>query len=470
MSFWDRLFQSLFGRKSTPAPKPAPKQTAPTPAPAPRAGPPAPAPTPTPPPAAPAPAPTPAPAPAVPSFTLDALVAQDPNKIPGEQIDTAAQALGVEASALRAVLQVESAGFGFSADNRPLILFEPTVFSRLTGGRYDQSNPAVSAPAGQRVAIGRTQRERWALLTEAFALDSIAALQATSWGMFQVSGLNASSSGYPNVFEMVQDLARSEARQMAAFQRYLENQGLVDELQRRDWEGFARVYEGEENAVRYGGLLAQAYTQIMADRSTKAPFLAGLKAQSMARLSVQDFAAAAQRLGVETAAVRAVAKVETGSVAGFATDGRPTILFEPHIFSRLTRSQFDATHPHLSYPGWGERPYPQTQAERWNQLAEAYALNPEAAVGSCSWGAFQIMGFNFPACGFPSATALVTELAISEERQLRAWENFIRSQGLIDEMQRLDWEGFARVYNGPGQVERYGRLLRQAYEGFKAQA
>jgi hypothetical protein len=78
------------------------------------------------------------------------------------------------------------------------------------------------------------------------------------------------------------------------------------------------------------------------------------------------------------------------------------------------------------------------------------------------------MGFNHTPCGFPSASALVQELSISEERQLRAWENFIRSQGLIDEMQRLDWEGFARVYNGPGQVEKYGRLLRQAYEGFKA--
>ncbi len=366
------------------------------------------------------------------------------------------------------MLQVESAGHGFSADNRPLILFDPAMFSRLTGGRFDASNPAVSTGGGRRVDFGRTQRDRWALLIQAYGLDQLAALQATSWGLFQVSGASASAAGYANVFEMVQDYARSEARQLQSFRTLLQSRGLVDELQRRDWEGFARVYEGEENAVRYGGLLAQAYRQIAADRVAQTPFLAALRAQTTARVGPADFAAAAQRLGVETAAVRAVAKVETGSVAGFAADGRPTILFEPHIFSRLTRRQFDASHPHLSYPSWGAKPYPQSQADRWNQLAEAYELNAEAALGSASWGAFQIMGFNFAPCGFASASALVQELTISEERQLRAWEAFIRSQGLIDEMQRLDWEGFARVYNGPGQVEKYGRLLRQAYEQFKA--
>jgi hypothetical protein len=399
---------------------------------------------------------------------LDALTAQDPSKTTPQQIDAVAQALGVEANVLRALVQVESAGFGFSADNRPLILFEPAVFSSLTGGRFDASHPTVSAPAGRRVDLGRTQRDRWALLTLAHGLDPIAAVKATSWGLFQVSGLNAAASGYANAFEMAQDFARSEARQLAAFQRYLQNAGLVDELQRRDWEGFARVYEGNESAVRYGGLLAQAYQQIVSDRAAQIPALAALRAQDMSRVTPALFAAAAQRLGVETAAVRAVAKVETGSVAGFASNGRPTILYEPHIFSRLTRRAFDASHPHLSYPSWGAKPYPQGQLERWNQLAEAYALNAEAALGSCSWGAFQIMGFNHNPCGFPTASALVQELSVSEERQLRAWENFIRSQGLIDEMQRLDWEGFARVYNGPGQVEKYGRLLRQAYETFKA--
>lgn len=58
----------------------------------------------------------------------------------------------------------------------------------------------------------------------------------------------------------------------------------------------------------------------------------------------------------------------------------------------------------------------------------------------------------------------------SHVRQLAAFEAFVRSGNLADELQRKDWEGFARAYNGPGQVERYGRLLREAYDRVKAQA
>ena len=44
----------------------------------------------------------------------------------------------------------------------------------------------------------------------------------------------------------------------------------------------------------------------------------------------------------------------------------------------------------------------------------------------------------------------------------------MRANNIADELVAKDWEGFARVYNGPGQVERYGRLMRQAYERIAA--
>ena len=164
--------------------------------------------------------------------------------------------------------------------------------------------------------------------------------------------------------------------------------------------------------------------------------------------------------------MRAVVKVESGS-SGFGVDGRPIILFEPHIFSRLTQHRFDQVDPEVSYPSWGDKPYPRTQADRWAQLAKAYVLDQEAAVSAASWGLFQIMGMNFRKCGFNSAKEFVVDMAKSEERQLVAFESFVRNSDLVDELQRLDWEGFARVYNGPGQVEKYGRLLREAYSSFK---
>lgn len=507
MSFWDRLFGMVFRRRAEtpppeapPAPRPAPTPP-PAPAPVPPVPPPGPppvtpppvapppvapppaAPEPTPPPVAPPPvappaappapppvapppvAPPPAPAPTT-SLDLATLRAQDASRIGATQVAQLAASLQIEPAAIQAVLQIESAGPGFGTDGRPLILFEPTAFSELTGGRHDASHPHLSQGALQRADLGRTQGERWAKLTEASALDQNAALQATSWGVFQIPGRYHAACGYPDVIAFARDMAVSEVRQLAAFERYLRAMSLVDELQRKDWEGFARIYEGPAGTSRYAGLLQQAYTQIVRAQPQQ-HFLDTLGRESSVRIGTADYAAVAQRFGCEPEAVQAVVEVESGAAGAYGPDGRPIILFEPHIFSRRTQRRYDQSHPNISYPQWDPSKYPRSQAARWDQMRAAYALDPEQAVASASWGLFQVMGFNFEPCGFPNAIAFVDDMSKSERRQLAAFEAYVRSRGLVDEMQRLDWEGFARGYNGPGQVERYGRLLRTAYNRLK---
>ena len=252
MSFWDNLFGAIFGRRR-PAPLPPAR---PTPAPAPR-------PVPSPPVAPPAPPPVapPAPPPVAPPASGQALASlrqTDGARVSIQQIDAVGQALGAPPATIRAVIQLESSGAGFGSDGRPLILFEPTVFSKLTGGRFDASHPALSQPDVKRASLGRTQAERWGKLEEAFALDGPAALKATSWGLFQTAGVLHQAAGFPTVEAFVTDISQSESRQLMAFQRVLQSKQLSDELQRRDWEGFARIYDGEDNAVRYGALLESA--------------------------------------------------------------------------------------------------------------------------------------------------------------------------------------------------------------------
>jgi len=41
---------------------------------------------------------------------------------------------------------------------------------------------------------------------------------------------------------------------------------------------------------------------------------------------------------------------------------------------------------------------------------------------------------------------------------------FVRKAGLMDELHARDWRGFARRYNGPGQVDHYARLMKAAYK------
>ncbi len=458
MSFWERLFNAIFGWKKKKRP---PAQPAPAPAPKPPAGSaPAPKPAAPPPPAPPAPPPG-APSPTTP-FSLDALKSTDLTPLQAGQIDDVAARLGVESEMIRAVVAVESAGKGFAPDGRPLILFEPVIFSELTGHRYDSTNPSVSSAIVKSGQLGNTQAERWTKLKEAFGLDQAAALKATSWGLFQAGGVNFAPCGYADVFAMATDLSRSETRQLAAFEQFMRAKDLMDELRNQDWEGFARIYNGASGAEKYGRFLQDAYVKEKQKTAGGAAFLDSLVAKNASPLTAAEINEAAQRMGVETAAVRAVLKVESRG-SGFGPDGRPVILYEPHIFSRLTERKYDVSHPTISYKNWKERPYPKTQAERYKQLAEAYALDKEAALSSASWGLFQIMGMNFAACGFASASAFVQDQAQSEARMLLAFEKFVRTNNILDELQNKDWEGFARVYNGPGQVETYGRLLRDAY-------
>ncbi|MES1199816.1 MAG: N-acetylmuramidase family protein [Pseudomonadota bacterium] len=200
-----------------------------------------------------------------------------------------------------------------------------------------------------------------------------------------------------------------------------------------------------------------------------AGFVDALRAQTRDPISKADFQAVAQRFNCEWEAVAAVSKVESGTVGAFGADGRPTILFEPHIFSRLTSHQYDATHPTISYPTFGTRPYPRSQDDRYAQLSEAYALNPEAALKSASYGKFQILGQNHNVCGFATAADFVSDMSKSETRQLAAFEAFVRNNNLVHALQSKDWAAFARGYNGPGyQQTHYDTKMADAYNSIKS--
>jgi hypothetical protein len=365
---------------------------------------------------------------------------------------------------LRAVIKVESAGPGFS-NNRPLLGYEPFVFSQSTSGRFDASNPQISS-SSNRAYLGGGQDARWQRLAEAYALDPEAALAAASWGAFQIPGRYFAAAGYPSIYAFVQDMAHSEARQLGAFEAYLVRNALTPHLQNRDWQTFARAYEGEAGAGQYASALERAYATF--PPSADDGYLASLVAGSRDGLTRADYEMVAQALGCEPEAVQAVVEVESGSLGAFAADGKPIILFEPHIFSRRTERRFDASHPNISYRSWDATKYPRTQAGRWDQLRQAYALSPQDAIASASWGKFQIMGFNHAACGFPDPKSFVSDMCRGEVQQLQAFAAFVRSNNLADELQRLDWDGFAAGYNGSGQVERYGRLMREAYERLRA--
>lgn len=187
-------------------------------------------------------------------------------------------------------------------------------------------------------------------------------------------------------------------------------------------------------------------------------------------LTTADFAAAAASLGCDVAAIKAVAQVEAPK-GGFAPDGRPTILFEGHIFYRETKGRFAASHPTLCFPKWDRRFYAKTQDGEHARLAEAMKLDRKAALRSASWGKFQIMGFNHVAAGYDYLDAFVAAMGLTERHQLDAFVGFLKSQKLDAALREGRWKDFARGYNGPRYAEnQYDVKLAAAHARYAKEA
>ena len=181
-------------------------------------------------------------------------------------------------------------------------------------------------------------------------------------------------------------------------------------------------------------------------------------------LSQQGVDDASAIVGVELPELWAVMSVET-SGCGFLPDRRPKILFERHLFSRLTDGQFDAHDPDVSDPTPGG--YGLSGAHQYDRLAVALHLDREAALQSASWGLGQILGQNFKAAGFNDPQAMVDAMVLSEDEQLKAMASFIKATGMHHPLADHDWSGFARRYNGPNfAAHNYDGLLRDAFHRY----
>lgn len=183
------------------------------------------------------------------------------------------------------------------------------------------------------------------------------------------------------------------------------------------------------------------------------------------QITDDDYTRAAKLLGVEPAVIKAVAEVESAGKA-FYPDGFPTILFERHIFSRLTGGKYDQTHPLISNPKPGG--YGKSGANQRRKFSMAFNLDPDAAMKSCSWGRFQIMGFNHKLAGFRTVGDFVDAMKSGEPAQLAAFVRFILSSPtLVSALRAKNWAAFAREYNGPAyKKNRYDEKLADAYRRY----
>ena len=177
-------------------------------------------------------------------------------------------------------------------------------------------------------------------------------------------------------------------------------------------------------------------------------------------LTEQDFQRAAKKLRCEVPAIKAVAEVESRG-KGFYASGFPVVLFERHIFRKYTQGRYNKTHPHLSGPAGNYGAAGQNQINKFN---EAFKLNPIAAMKSCSWGKFQIMGFNYEICGYEDVGSFVDAMKESEGKHLDAFVEFVIGNGLAIHLRTKNWTAFAKGYNGAGyKKNNYDVKMAKAY-------
>lgn len=181
-----------------------------------------------------------------------------------------------------------------------------------------------------------------------------------------------------------------------------------------------------------------------------------------------DYKSAAGALGVDPAAIKAFAQVESAG-SGFNADGSVKILFERHKFYNLlaqahglpfaqaiSRQQPDICNPTAG--GYGK------YSEQHAKLDRAVKIDRDCGLQSASWGAFQVMGYQWKICGYASIQAFIND-AYSDAGQLRILVGFLKANpGIVKAMNAKDWKTVARLYNGPAYAQnKYDTKLDSAY-------
>jgi hypothetical protein len=187
---------------------------------------------------------------------------------------------------------------------------------------------------------------------------------------------------------------------------------------------------------------------------------------------IEAAAQSAERMGVETEALAAVAMVESGGTVMTSVNGRqePVIRFEGHYFDRRLKGEqrLSAQRTGLASPVAGKIKNPASQTARWALVERAAAINRQAAYESTSFGVGQVMGAHWKWIGYASVEALVEDARSGLAGQIRLIERFIGRAGLSHALRSKDWAAFARGYNGPGyRRNAYDRKLAEAYVRLK---
>ena len=196
---------------------------------------------------------------------------------------------------------------------------------------------------------------------------------------------------------------------------------------------------------------------------------AGDEGSRYTSLTEEDFLMVAKELDVELAVIKAVVSIEAGKeMKGFWAPGIPVVNFDPKMYARFKNKV-------PSKAGAKGEKVPEGLSghalKEWTQLVNARKSNAQGANMGTFWGMFQIGGFNYKLCGCSDVDEFVRVMSESEFSQLELFAKFITNAGMLPDLRKKNWAGFARKYNGASYARRgYHTRMAAAYKKFKAES
>lgn len=237
--------------------------------------------------------------------------------------------------------------------------------------------------------------------------------------------------------------------------------------------GFKVVVDGWfGDATAAAVMEAQRKFGLVVDGVAGPKTMTALRGQSVRNcLREIDLQAAADKLEVPLASIKAVNTVESVG-CGILPDGRPKILLERHVAFRLAKeARMDADALAARFPAIinKARGGYAGGASEWVRFDSLRGITNQAvAVGACSWGLFQIMGYHWQALGYASAEDFQMAMFNNEGHQLDAFVRYVQNDpALLKALRARKWADFAHRYNGPAYAENsYDAKLAAAYARF----
>lgn len=182
-----------------------------------------------------------------------------------------------------------------------------------------------------------------------------------------------------------------------------------------------------------------------------------------------DYQKAANALSLTVPHIKAFAEVESNG-DGFLPTGEVKILFERHVFYKQlvanrgkafadTVAKTDTDICNTTPGAYGK------YSEQHPKLQRAVAIDRQSGLESCSWGAFQIMGYQWKTVGLTNAQEFVN-LNYSDYGQLQCLVLFLKANSsIVTALRNKAWTTAAKLYNGPAQ-QGYDNRLSAAYTKF----